>query len=90
MKAHFHLFGLEPTDAKNLSHKVYLYFWLRTGKVYIPIDVTRLIHNVGREASRLEIAIENLNIDLREYITGASGYEVAVDDWEDIRIGVDL
>ena len=89
--AHFHLFGLEPTDARNLTHKVLLYFWLRTGaKVYIPIDVTKLIRAVGREASRLRITVEDMDIDLREYTTGTSGYEVAVDDWDNIVVGINL
>ena len=89
--AHFHLFGLEPTNAKGLSHKVLLYFWLRTGiKVYIPIDVTNLIRNAKKDAARLNIHIEDMNVDLREYMAGTSGYEVAVDDWDNIIVGIDL
>lgn len=90
MTAHFHLFGLEPAEAGVLSHKMILYFWMRTGRVYIPIDVTNLVRRAGKDARRLEVTIEDLGIDLREYVTAASGYEVAVDEWDDIRIGIDL
>lgn len=89
VKARFYLFGLEPTDYPNLEHKIILYFWLTAGKVYIPLDVTQLVAK-SRDAKTLNVHVEDLNIDLREYVTSSSGYEVTVDEWDNIRIGIDL
>ena len=89
VKARFWLFGLEPTNYQNLNHRIILYFWLNAGKVYIPLDVTQLVAK-NRDAKKLNVHIEDLGIDLREYITSSSGYEVSVDEWDNIKIGIDL
>ena len=90
VRAKFYLFGLEPTDFPGLEHKLVLYFWLRAGKVYIPIDVTNLFNKARQNGSGVEVNIPDLNIDLRDYITSSSGYEVTVDEWDNIHIGIDL
>lgn len=89
VKAKFYLFGLEPTDFPGLEHKIILYFWLNNGKVYIPLDVTSLVAKAGR-TKVLNVQVEDLNIDLREYVSSSSGYEVSVDEWDNIHIGIDL
>jgi hypothetical protein len=89
VKARFYLFGLEPTEFPNLEHKIILYFWLTAGKVYIPLDVTSLIAK-ARATKVLNVHVEDLNIDLREYVSSSSGYEVTIDEWDNIHIGIDL
>lgn len=89
VRARFWLFGLSPTAFPNLEHKIILYFWLNNGKVYIPLDVTQLIAK-ARDSKVLNVHVEDLGIDLREYVTSSSGYEVTVDEWDNIRIGIDL
>lgn len=89
VRARFWLFGLSPTAFPNLEHKIILYFWLNNGKVYIPLDVTHLIAK-ARDSKVLNVHVEDLGIDLREYVTSSSGYEVTVDEWDNIRIGIDL
>lgn len=89
VKARFYLFGLEPTEFQNLEHKIILYFWLTAGKVYIPLDVTSLIAK-ARATKVLNVHVEDLNIDLREYVSSSSGYEVTIDEWDNIHIGIDL
>lgn len=88
--AHFHLFGLEPTDFPGLEHKIILFFWLQNGRVYIPLDVTNLIRKAATGGYRVEIDIPNLDIDLRDYVTSESGYDVIVEGWDNVTIGVDL
>ena len=89
IRTRFYLFGLEPTDNQELEHKLILYFWMAAGKVYIPIDITSLVAK-ARDAKKLNVHIDDLDIDLRDYITSASGYEVSVDEWDNIQIGIDL
>jgi len=88
--AHFHLFGLEPTDFPNLEHKIILFFWLQNGRVYIPLDVTNLIRKALFGGTKVKINIDDLNIDLRDFVTPESGYDVSVEGWDNVVIGVDL
>lgn len=88
--AHFHLFGLEPTDFPNLEHKIILFFWLQNGRVYIPLDVTNLIRKALSGGYKVKIDIPDLDIDLRDFVTPESGYDVSVEGWDNVVIGVDL
>lgn len=85
----FYLFGLEPTDFPNLHHRMILYFWMNTGRVYIPLDITRLVA-AARDSKVLNIDLPDLDIDLREFVTPGSGYDVSVDDWDNIIIDMNL
>ena len=89
VKARFYLFGLEPSVFPGLDHKVILYFWLNNCKVYIPLDITSLVAN-ARRTQVLDVHVEDLNIDLREYVSSSSGYEVTIDEWDNIHIGINL
>ena len=88
--AHFHLFGLEPTDLTGLNHSIILYFWMNGGRVYLPIDITELVARARQDSKRFDISIKDLNIDLREYIAPGNGYDVTVDDWDNIIIDMNL
>lgn len=82
------VFGIEPTDLRDrLQHKLVLFFWMDNGRVYIPIDITKLYATFRKDQSRVVIDIPSLGIDLRNKME-SNGFDVGLDEWDDVNIDV--
>lgn len=88
--AKFFLFGTEPTQQEKLQHKLLCFFWITGNQIFIPIDVTKVVHNY-RNKKYMKIVTPELNIDLKDYIRqGNTMMDVDAEDWgqtEEITIG---
>lgn len=84
----FYIFGIEPTETKNLTHKMVLFFWMNEGKVYLPIDVTKAVKTYRQENKKILIDIPSLGIDLRDFISSKNTFEVDLEEWSDVNIDV--
>lgn len=84
----FYVFGIEPTEMKNLTHKMILFFWMDAAKVFLPIDITEIIRKYRKENKKIIIDIPSLGIDLRDYITSKNTFDVNVETWDNINIDV--
>lgn len=85
-----HVFGIEPTDFQKLDHKMTLFFWLANGKVFIPLDVTKVFALTRKEQRRMEIIRDDLDINLKDLIGTRNTFEVKVSQWEDIFIDISM
>ena len=85
--ATFWVFGVEPD-----YHKLMTFFWLEGGQLYLTIDVTDRINEAMRNSRDIYIDIDDLDINLADYIIkSGSGFVVDADDWEDIEnIAIDF
>lgn len=81
LTAHCYIFGTEPTGQRNLNHKMLLFFWLKNGRVYIPIDVTEVFAATDSDSNRLVIKSDNININLYDYLQNSS-MVVDIDEWD--------
>ena len=84
----FYVFGIEPTDMRNLSHKMVFFFWMDAGKIFIPIDVTKIFQECSLNNKEINIEIPSLQIDLRDYISSKSTFDVNIDEWDDLNIDI--
>ena len=84
----FYVFGIEPTEMSNLTHKMVFFFWMDAGKVYLPLDVTKIFAAYRRDQSKIVIDIPSLNIDLRDYVTSKNTFDIDLDDWDNVNIDI--
>lgn len=84
----FYVFGVEPTELQNLSHKMVMFFWLRGNNIFVPIDITKAFANYDKNNKRFVIDIPDINIDLADYIPQSGNFDVNVNSWEDVEIEV--
>lgn len=84
----FYVYGIHPTDMKNVHHKMILFFWLESKNIYIPIDITNAMQSYSVDDKKILIDIPNLDIDLRKYVSGSGSFNVDVDSWEDVNIDI--
>lgn len=84
----FYVFGIEPTELNNLTHKMVFFFWMDAGKIYLPIDVTDIFAVYRRNESKIIIEIPSLGIDLRDYISSKNTFDIDLDEWEDVKIDI--
>lgn len=85
-----YVFGIEPTEMQNLKHKLTLFFWLKEGKVFLPIDVTDIFATARRNKNNLTIDIDDLDINLKDLIGTRNAFEVTVEEWEDVFIDINM
>lgn len=88
--ARFWLFGKEPSEEGGLTHKMVMFFWLNGGRAYLPLDITELIKKQAKDNRHIAIDIRDLNVDLKDYIKQAGGFDIGVDDWDNIDINIDF
>ena len=89
VNAHFWIFGKEPTGFHDTSHKMVMFFWLKGGNVYVPVDVTRTFAKYTPEDKHIRIEIPDLELDLHEYVhndTIQGGFNLDVEDWNNANI----
>lgn len=84
----FYVFGIEPTELNDLTHKIVFFFWMDAGKIYLPIDVTDIFAAYRRNQSRIMIEIPSLGIDLRDYVSSKNTFDINFEDWEDVKIDI--
>ena len=85
----FYVFGLYPSNSTIvLSHKMVMYFWMNKGQVFLPIDVTEVINKAGREGNDVTIEINNLDINLKDYVSSPNTFDINVDEWTDVNVEV--
>ena len=84
----FYVFGVNPTDQNNLPHKIVLFFWTDSGKVYLPIDVTDIFAKYKQGNPKIYIEIPSLDIDIRDYISSKNTFDINLEEWENINIDV--
>lgn len=84
----FYVFGIEPTELNNLTHKMVFFFWMDAGKVYLPIDVTKIFANYRKDQTKIVIDIPSLNIDLRDYVSTKNTFDIDIDKWDDVNIDI--
>lgn len=94
----FYLYDIEPrmvsqtkgtaSDSK-MSHLLTLFFWLEGNNIFLPIDVTDQIANfVQKNQNKIVLTIDDIDLNLADYIPGMGGFDVNVDDWEDVKVEV--
>lgn len=86
----FYVFGLYPSNSTIvLSHKLVMYFWMNQGQIYLPIDVTEAINNAARQGNNVTIEIDNLDINLKDYVSSPTDtFSINVDEWMDVNVDV--
>ena len=84
----FYLFGVNPLEQDGLSHKMVLFFWTDSGKVYLTIDVTDIFAQYKQGNPEINIEIPSLDIDIRDYISSENTFEIDLEEWENINIDV--
>ena len=85
----FYVFGLYPSNSTIvLSHKMVMYFWMNKGQIFLPIDVTEVINKAGREGSDVTIEIDDLDINLKDYVSSPNTFDINVDEWTDVNVEV--
>ncbi len=87
VQARLYVFGVEPTANRGLLHTLILYFWMEHGtKVYIPVDVTKILAAVSSEDKYVFIDIPDVGIDLEKYDTGKNTFNTEVEEWKDEHV----
>lgn len=84
--ASFWVFDLKPTEElKDMSKKkVVIFFWLITGQVYYAFDATEAFANaVQKNKAVLNIKIDDINLDLNDYLQSADAFIVSSEGWSD-------
>ena len=85
----FYVFGLYPSNSTIiLSHKMVVYFWMNKGQIFLPIDVTDVINNADRQGGDITIEIDNLDINLKDYVSTPNTFDINVDEWTDVNVEV--
>ena len=85
----FYVFGLYPSNSTIvLSHKMVMYFWMNNGQIFLPLDVTEAINKAGQEGSDVTIEINDLDINLKDYVSTPNTFDIDVDEWTDVNIDV--
>lgn len=87
--ARFWVFGIEPTGADSLQHQVVMFFWMQSGQVFVPIDITNTLSDVDKDDKYIFINSPDLGIDLRDYLP-QGGWQIDVDGWENVNTPISL
>ena len=87
VNARFWVFGVEPAALQTDIRTLVTFFWMRGGRVFLPLDVTESFVGLKEDDKHIVIDFPNLDIDLNEYIK-KGGMDVNVDDWNDEFHGI--
>ena len=82
VNARFWVFGAEPKEHDAIDRTLVTFFWLKGGRVYLPLDVTEAFENLKEDQRYVVIDMPDLDIDLNDYIH-KGGMTLDVDDWND-------
>ena len=82
----FYVFGLSPMDEK--KHVMTFFFYTEKGGVFIPIDVTEQVNINEEDGKVIHIDFPDMGIDIRDYLSKKSIFDVEVNEWQDVNIDV--
>lgn len=77
-------YGLIPVR----HHKLTLLFYLGQKRAFLPIDISEQLKHYSLKDRRVDIVVDNADIDLRKYVYTEGVFDVNVNDWEDINIDI--
>ena len=87
VNARFWVFGIEPEALTQDLRTLVTFFWMRGGRVFLPLDVTEAFAGLKEDDTHVVISIPDLDIDLNDYIK-KGGMDVDVDDWNEEFHGI--
>ena len=87
VNARFWVFGIEPAALEQDLRTLVTFFWMKGGRVFLPLDVTEAFVGLKEDDKHVVINMPDLDIDLNDYIK-KGGMEVGVDDWNDEFHGI--
>lgn len=87
VNARFWVFGIEPEALEKDIRTLVTFFWLKGGRVFLPLDVTEAFTGLKEDDTYVVIDMPDLDIDLNDYIH-KGGMVLDVDDWNDEFQGI--
>lgn len=87
INARFWVFGVEPAALQTDIRTLVTFFWMRGGRVFLPLDVTESFVGLKEDDKHIVIDFPDLDIDLNDYIK-KGGMDVDVDDWNEEFHGI--
>ena len=87
VNARFWVFGIEPSALSQDLRTLVTFFWMRGGRVFLPLDVTEAFEGLKEDDKHVVISMPDLDIDLNDYIK-KGGMDVDVDDWNEEFHGI--
>ena len=87
VNARFWVFGIEPSALSQDLRTLVTFFWMRGGRVFLPLDVTETFEGLKEDDKHVVISMPDLDIDLNDYIK-KGGMDVDVDDWNEEFHGI--
>lgn len=87
VNARFWVFGIEPAALGQDIRTLVTFFWMRGGRVFLPLDVTDSFVGIKEDDRHVVIDLPDLDIDLNEYVK-KQGLNVEVDDWNNEFQGI--
>ncbi len=88
--AKFWIFGIEPSEFAQTQYEMIAFFWLDAGQIYIPFNVTKSMSKYTKEDKYILIDSPDLGIDLRDFLTPTSGFDVTIDEWDNVDVQIDF
>ena len=64
-----------------------IFIWTASGNIYIPIKIKIPEEELDDRFIHIKI---KLNIDIKDYVTQQDGFEIEVDDWNDVNIDLPM
>lgn len=87
VSARFWVFGVEPAALQTDIRTLVTFFWMRGGRVFLPLDVTESFVGLKEDGKHIVIDFPDLGIDLNDFIK-KGGMDVDVDDWNEEFHGI--
>lgn len=87
VNARFWVFGIEPEALTQDLRTLVTFFWMRGGRVFLPLDVTEAFVGLKEDDTHVVISMPDLDIDLNDYIK-KGGMDVDVDNWNEEFHGI--
>lgn len=87
VNARFWVFGIEPAALETDIRTLVTFFWMKGGRVFLPIDVTDSFVGLKEDDKHVFIDFPDLDIDLNDFIK-KGGMDVEVDDWNEEFQGI--
>ena len=88
--AKFWLFGIEPTDYDRMPHELIVFFWLDAGNIFIPLNISKTMSRYDKDDKYILIESPDLDIDLNDYIIPTSGFDIDINDWDNVDVSIDF
>lgn len=84
----FYLYGMEPQDFQLMDHTMTVFFWLQNRNIYFPIKINKYLLPYRKEDKVIYLEIPDVKLDLYKYLANMGGWDVDVEEWEDINIDI--